>query len=85
MGDPAPQESLGGEPDSDPSRPRRLMVPRAPSIEDFTIVKPISRGAFGKVYLARKAGKLYAVKVSAGRSLHLSRHLLPPFLTRSRA
>ncbi|KAJ6666658.1 hypothetical protein lerEdw1_020382 [Lerista edwardsae] len=60
--DPAPQESLGGEPE-EPSQPRRLTVPRAPSIEDFTIVKPISRGAFGKVYLARKAGKLYAVKV----------------------
>ncbi|KGL97714.1 Serine/threonine-protein kinase greatwall, partial [Charadrius vociferus] len=28
-----------------------------------TIVKPISRGAFGKVYLGRKADRLYAVKV----------------------
>ena len=26
-------------------------------------MKPISRGAFGKVYLGRKAGRLYAVKV----------------------
>ncbi|XP_015269771.1 PREDICTED: serine/threonine-protein kinase greatwall [Gekko japonicus] len=42
---------------------RRVAVPRPPSIEDFTIVKPISRGAFGKVYLGRKGGKLYAVKV----------------------
>uniref|UniRef100_A0A8C8RXA0 Serine/threonine-protein kinase greatwall n=1 Tax=Pelusios castaneus TaxID=367368 RepID=A0A8C8RXA0_9SAUR len=42
---------------------RRIAVPRPPSIEDFTIVKPISRGAFGKVYLGRKGGKLYAVKV----------------------
>ncbi|XP_048367876.1 serine/threonine-protein kinase greatwall [Sphaerodactylus townsendi] len=42
---------------------RRVAVPRPPSIEDFTIVKPISRGAFGKVYLGRKAGRLYAVKV----------------------
>ncbi|CAL8294020.1 unnamed protein product [Lota lota] len=37
------------------------------SIEDFTILKPISRGAFGKVYLARKKNKpsaqLYAIKV----------------------
>ncbi|XP_036314885.1 serine/threonine-protein kinase greatwall isoform X2 [Pipistrellus kuhlii] len=41
----------------------RISVPRPPSIEDFTIVKPISRGAFGKVYLAQKGGKLYAVKV----------------------
>ncbi|XP_027514546.1 serine/threonine-protein kinase greatwall isoform X4 [Corapipo altera] len=43
--------------------PRRVEVPRPPSIEEFTIVKPISRGAFGKVYLGRKAGRLYAVKV----------------------
>ncbi|XP_009979043.1 PREDICTED: serine/threonine-protein kinase greatwall, partial [Tauraco erythrolophus] len=42
---------------------RRIEVPRPPSIEEFTIVKPISRGAFGKVYLGRKAGRLYAVKV----------------------
>ncbi|XP_058621933.1 serine/threonine-protein kinase greatwall isoform X1 [Onychostoma macrolepis] len=38
---------------------------KAASIEDFVLVKPISRGAFGKVYLARKKcnSKLYAVKV----------------------
>ncbi|KAM6215007.1 serine/threonine-protein kinase greatwall isoform 4-T4 [Rhynchocyon petersi] len=41
----------------------RITVPRPPSIEEFTIVKPISRGAFGKVYLGQKGGKLYAVKV----------------------
>ncbi|XP_077009329.1 serine/threonine-protein kinase greatwall-like isoform X2 [Tamandua tetradactyla] len=41
----------------------RFPVPRPPSIEEFTIVKPISRGAFGKVYLGQKGGKLYAVKV----------------------
>ncbi|XP_059900822.1 serine/threonine-protein kinase greatwall isoform X1 [Gadus macrocephalus] len=37
------------------------------SIDDFMILKPISRGAFGKVYLARKKCKpnaqLYAIKV----------------------
>jgi len=35
------------------------------SISDFEILKPISRGAFGKVYLAqkRKTGDLYAIKV----------------------
>ncbi|GAM27975.1 hypothetical protein SAMD00019534_111510 [Acytostelium subglobosum LB1] len=35
------------------------------SIADFEIIKPISRGAFGRVYLAqkRKTGDLYAVKV----------------------
>ncbi|XP_019489628.1 PREDICTED: serine/threonine-protein kinase greatwall [Hipposideros armiger] len=41
----------------------RISVPRPPSIEEFTIVKPISRGAFGKVYLGQKGGRLYAVKV----------------------
>lgn len=36
-----------------------------PSIDDFDILKPISRGAFGKVYLARKCATqdLYAIKV----------------------
>ncbi|XP_069815219.1 serine/threonine-protein kinase greatwall isoform X2 [Dendropsophus ebraccatus] len=45
---------------------RKFTVPQPPSIEDFAIVKPISRGAFGKVYLARRknnSSKLYAVKV----------------------
>uniref|UniRef100_A0A8D1UKE9 Serine/threonine-protein kinase greatwall n=1 Tax=Sus scrofa TaxID=9823 RepID=A0A8D1UKE9_PIG len=41
----------------------RIPVPRPPSIEEFTIVKPISRGAFGKVYLGQKGDRLYAVKV----------------------
>nr|KAF6501327.1 microtubule associated serine/threonine kinase like [Molossus molossus] len=43
--------------------PNRISIPRPPSIEEFTIVKPISRGAFGKVYLGQKGSKLYAVKV----------------------
>ncbi|KAM4026697.1 serine/threonine-protein kinase greatwall isoform 2-T2 [Anomaloglossus baeobatrachus] len=44
---------------------KKFTVPQPPSIEDFAIVKPISRGAFGKVYLARKkiSSKLFAVKV----------------------
>ncbi|EFA81611.1 protein serine/threonine kinase [Heterostelium album PN500] len=35
------------------------------SISDFEIIKPISRGAFGRVYLAqkKKTGDLYAIKV----------------------
>lgn len=39
--------------------------PKPPSIEDFVVLKPISRGAFGKVYLARKKcnARLYAIKV----------------------
>lgn len=41
-------------------------VPKPPSIEDFVVLKPISRGAFGKVYLARKKcnPRLYAIKVN---------------------
>lgn len=36
------------------------------SIDDFEIIKPISRGAFGKVFLARKrtTGDLFAIKVN---------------------
>ena len=37
------------------------------SISDFDVLRPISRGAFGRVYLARKitTGDLYAIKVRA--------------------
>lgn len=41
--------------------------PRVPTIKDFAIIKPISRGAFGKVFLGYKvtnASKLFAIKVS---------------------
>eukprot|EP01102_Stenamoeba_stenopodia_P019851 TRINITY_DN7584_c0_g1_i2.p1 TRINITY_DN7584_c0_g1~~TRINITY_DN7584_c0_g1_i2.p1 ORF type:complete len:1360 (+),score=248.69 TRINITY_DN7584_c0_g1_i2:678-4757(+) len=40
-------------------------VPYQPTIKDFEIIKPISRGAFGRVWLARKrkTGDLYAMKV----------------------
>uniref|UniRef100_A0A182QE38 Serine/threonine-protein kinase greatwall n=1 Tax=Anopheles farauti TaxID=69004 RepID=A0A182QE38_9DIPT len=40
--------------------------PKLPTIKDFSIVKPISRGAFGKVFLGYKnsdQNKLYAIKV----------------------
>lgn len=42
------------------------------SIEDFEIMKPISRGAFGRVFLARKraTGDLFAIKVSICTYLH---------------
>jgi hypothetical protein len=35
------------------------------SISDFEIIKPVSRGAFGRVYLARKRATqdLFAIKV----------------------
>ncbi|KAJ3124872.1 hypothetical protein HK098_000810 [Nowakowskiella sp. JEL0407] len=38
---------------------------KMPSIRDFEIIKPISRGAFGKVYLARKrtTQDLFAIKI----------------------
>ncbi|CAL0329446.1 unnamed protein product [Lupinus luteus] len=44
------------------------------SIEDFEIIKPISRGAFGRVFLARKraTGDLFAIKVLALEYLHSS-------------
>eukprot|EP00064_Thunnus_orientalis_P018198 superscaffoldBa00004108_g18291 len=47
------------------SNDKSVDVPKPPSIEDFIILKPISRGAFGKVYLARKKcnARLYAIKV----------------------
>ena len=37
------------------------------SIDDFEIIKPISRGAFGRVYLATKkaTGDPFAIKVPA--------------------
>ncbi|RKF60776.1 putative serine threonine-protein kinase ppk18 [Erysiphe neolycopersici] len=66
------QSSAAG---SDPSRPppsprlSTVGVPQArivpPSIKDFEIIKPISKGAFGSVYLAKKksTGDYYAIKV----------------------
>jgi serine/threonine protein kinase len=35
------------------------------TIDDFEIIKPISRGAFGRVFLSRKraTGDLFAIKV----------------------
>ncbi|ORY51045.1 kinase-like protein, partial [Rhizoclosmatium globosum] len=40
-------------------------VRSTPSIKDFEIIKPISKGAFGSVYLAKKrlTGDYYAIKV----------------------
>ncbi|KAF1328896.1 Agc/mast/mast protein kinase, partial [Globisporangium splendens] len=56
--------------------PRTTKTRRRPSacrvsIRDFQIVKPISKGAFGKVYLARKktTGDQYAIKVLAKEHL----------------
>jgi serine/threonine-protein kinase RIM15 len=66
------QSSAAG---SDPSRPppsprlNAASAPQAravpPSIKDFEIIKPISKGAFGSVYLSKKksTGDYYAIKV----------------------
>ncbi|WCJ35156.1 Protein kinase superfamily protein [Euphorbia peplus] len=55
----------------DASQSSAVSTPRHPShkdrtsIDDFEIIKPISRGAYGKVFLARKriTGDLFAIKV----------------------
>ena len=42
-----------------------LPIPKLPDVNDFVILKPISRGAFGQVYLGRRKTdqKVYAIKV----------------------
>lgn len=49
-------------------------TPRAPhgmSIDEFEVIKPISRGAFGRVYLAMKKSTkdLFAIKVMRKKDL----------------
>jgi serine/threonine protein kinase len=43
----------------------QLQSRSGPSISDFEILKPISKGAFGRVFLAKKikTGDLYAMKI----------------------
>lgn len=63
--------TAGSDPQKPPVSPRMMPIsapqPRAvpPSIKDFEIIKPISKGAFGSVYLAKKksTGEYYAIKV----------------------
>lgn len=47
------------------STPLHMSHKERTTIDDFEIIKPISRGAFGKVFLARKrtTGDLFAIKV----------------------
>ncbi|KAF9917136.1 hypothetical protein BX616_001835 [Lobosporangium transversale] len=46
-------------------QPTPLTRPTPPSIKDFDFIKPISKGAFGSVFLAKKraTGDYYAIKV----------------------
>ncbi|KAF7852763.1 hypothetical protein EAF04_010882 [Stromatinia cepivora] len=65
------QSSAAGSDPRPPPSPRLNCVnaPQAravpPSIKDFEIIKPISKGAFGSVYLSKKksTGDYYAIKV----------------------
>ncbi|XP_035507709.1 serine/threonine-protein kinase greatwall isoform X1 [Morone saxatilis] len=54
-----------GEKHDSRTQEKSVDIPKPPSIEDFIVLKPISRGAFGKVYLARKRcnARLYAIKM----------------------
>ena len=49
----------------------RRAAAAAPSIEDFEVLKRVSSGAYGKVYLCRKrtTGDVYAVKVIRKKDL----------------
>jgi serine/threonine protein kinase len=71
LSSPALQRS-GNSTESTPNSSRRTLSRQSSmkkmssvGIQDFDILKPISRGAFGKVYLAQKkrTGDLYAIKV----------------------
>ncbi|ODA76614.1 hypothetical protein RJ55_07885 [Drechmeria coniospora] len=57
-GPPSPRLGMSQPP---PQQPR----PAQPSIKDFEIIKPISKGAFGSVYLSKKksTGEYFAIKV----------------------
>ncbi|KAI8920021.1 hypothetical protein DFJ77DRAFT_546142 [Powellomyces hirtus] len=54
--------SIGGSTSLFPTTPVMRSIP---SIKDFDIIKPISKGAFGSVYLAKKrlTGDYFAIKV----------------------
>ncbi|KAJ3073992.1 hypothetical protein HDU98_000153 [Podochytrium sp. JEL0797] len=55
----------GASPAMSPMMGPSGLVRSAPSIKDFEIIKPISKGAFGSVYLAKKrlTGDYFAIKV----------------------
>ncbi|KAJ2660028.1 hypothetical protein IWW48_003191 [Coemansia sp. RSA 1200] len=59
---------------------------RMPSIDDFDFVKPISRGAFGRVYLARKKATkdLFAIKVMRKKDM-INKNMVTQALAERRA
>ena len=61
----AQSSDLRGPPSPRMSVSHPLPKAQPPSIKDFEIVKPISKGAFGSVYLSKKksTGDYYAIKV----------------------
>ncbi|KAJ2222130.1 hypothetical protein IWW45_008691, partial [Coemansia sp. RSA 485] len=61
-------------------------VQRMPSIEEFDFIKPISRGAFGRVYLTRKKATkdLYAIKVMRKKDM-INKNMVTQALAERRA
>lgn len=69
--DPSFQQIYSTKPDELLPNLRNPLYFQLPTIKDFAIVKPISRGAFGKVFLGYKnndPNKFYAIKVCTGQS-----------------
>ncbi|KAJ1800907.1 rim15, signal transduction response regulator [Coemansia sp. RSA 2399] len=73
--------SVRATPESAAARAQRM-----PSIDDFDFVKPISRGAFGRVYLARKKATkdLYAIKVMRKKDM-INKNMVTQALAERRA
>lgn len=61
---PNSSSSIAGKPPASPLHAPVVSRPTFPSIKDFDIIKPISKGAFGSVFLAKKrtTGDYYAIK-----------------------
>ncbi|KAJ2787827.1 hypothetical protein GGI15_000396 [Coemansia interrupta] len=61
-------------------------VQRMPSIDEFDFIKPISRGAFGRVYLTRKKATkdLYAIKVMRKKDM-INKNMVTQALAERRA
>ncbi|KAJ1917801.1 hypothetical protein H4219_002991 [Mycoemilia scoparia] len=59
---------------------------KLPSIQDFELIKPISRGAYGRVYLSRKkaTNDVYAIKVMR-KSDMIHKNMVSQVLTERRA